>query len=334
FYRWKNRVELPPHELLDLHGRNIVLTGGTSGIGRALAGALVSRGANVIVGSRDMSRGQALCVALTKDDRKLACGSVRAFHLDLEDASSISDFVAEVKESVAGTGGVHAFVNAAAEIKSEFVRGATGLDATFTINHLGPQQLVSALAPELRRAASAERHARVVLVGSRLERRGVVDLASLQKNGLPDPRMLEKFEPMTNYGSSKLANMLLCKELSARFGASHVDVSIVSPGMVNTELWRNFPAWYRMLTYPVRATFLRSPQQGAEGILYAIAAREIEGVSGGYMCDGKMIESSETAQDAEKAAALFLICSKVIEQAKVVYFAKRLGIDLPPGALS
>merc|ERR1712232_186132 len=150
------------------------------------------------------------------------------------------------------------------------------------------------------------------------------DLDCLQKEGFPDPRMLERFDPMTNYGSSKLANMLLCEELHRRFKNTNVDVFIVSPGMVNTDLWRNFPTWYRILTYPIRLAFLRSPHESAQGVLYAIAAREAEGMSGKYMSDGRVIEPSEAARDSDKASALFACCNSMIEQAKVVHYAKRL----------
>jgi len=326
-WRWQHRVNLPPHELMDLRGRNIVMTGATSGIGRALAETLATRGANVIVGSRDAAKGQSLCSQLRLVS---GGGNVEAFLVDLGDPGSVANFVAEVKESVASTGGVHALVSAAAEIKCELERSSiSGVDMTFAINHLGPQQLVSSLAPEIRRAASSERAARVVLLGSRLERRGALNLEVLQNQGVPDPRMLESFDPMGNYASSKLANMLLCKELHARFEGTNVDVFIVSPGMVHTDLWRNFPAWYRILTYPVRATFLRSTREAAAGVLYALAARELEGMGGKYMSDGKVIESSEAAQNQEQASALFAVCSHLIETAKVRYLAKRMGLDLP-----
>ena len=92
--------------------------------------------------------------------------------------------------------------------------------------------------------------------------------------------------------------MLLADELAARRWAGRVAVLTVSPGMVDTGLWRHFPLWYQAVTWPVRATALRSVDDGAVGVVWAAAAREAEGLSGVLLADGVTVDVSEAARDA------------------------------------
>ena len=89
----------------------------------------------------------------------------------------------------------------------------------------------------------------------------------------------------------------------------------VSPGMVHTGLWRNFPGWYRALTYPVRALALRSAEEAAEGIVFAVASDAAAGLSGMYLSDGTPIEPSDGAEDPAAAARLAAICDRMLEEA-------------------
>ena len=66
--------------------------------------------------------------------------------------------------------------------------------------------------------------------------------------------------------------------------------------MVNSGLFRSFPAWYRLLTWPVRALYLRTPAEAAEGVVWALTAEAVGGESGSYYADGVAVEPSAAAQ--------------------------------------
>ena len=113
-YREQHRPQLPPHTLRSLAGATCVVTGGTSGIGKAVAGRLVARGATVIVGSRDIKRGATARLDILADAAHRmaegsstvgqegtsgnAMGDVEVLELDLADLHSVQQFAQAVRE--------------------------------------------------------------------------------------------------------------------------------------------------------------------------------------------------------------------------------------------
>ena len=167
-----------------------------------------------------------------------------------------------------------------------------------------------------------EEGSRVVIVGSKLERQGKLDVevvrSSRGKSLRSGGRQLnQKPSPVQHYSDTKLANSLLGTHLSSLFPS--VTTVVVSPGMVNTGLWRNFSAPYRAVTYPLRALALRSPEDAAEGVFYAAAAAEVEEEKGSgciFLVDGVRGQQSEVAEDKVKAKELYEVCAELIEQKK------------------
>jgi len=219
---------------------------------------------------------------------------------------------------------------------------------------LEPNLLASAQnAPKVKGQSGEETKAwpRIILVGSRLEKRGgeILDLDAIEEskgaritplttpsvNDCPDARQLPNnaFDPMMHYAATKHANMLLAQQLSAHYrdlSRSEMPVSrmpgiyVITPGMVHTGLWRNFPTWYRALTYPLRAIGLRSADDAAKGVVFAAAsAMETRTSNAGanpdnlnidsyvYLSDGIPIEPSARARDKDRALRLFSLSELV-----------------------
>mmetsp|Transcript_24862 Transcript_24862/g.80951 ORF Transcript_24862/g.80951 Transcript_24862/m.80951 type:complete len:397 (-) Transcript_24862:143-1333(-) len=318
WYREKHRPELPPHTLRDLSGEVVVVTGATSGIGKAVAGKLAGLGATVVVGSRDQGRGEAARRGiLASVGGTLPAPRCEVLPLDLSDLGSVRTFADECRRRHAGN--ISVVVAVAAEIVYEEGRqAASGADLSFATNQLGLQALLAELEPELgsspRRGASGLRaNRRVVIVGSRLEARGSVDPEVVHSTG--GARLNKGWagrDAMLRYADTKLCNMLLAATLAERWRGKAVDVLAVTPGMVHTGLWRHFPQWYQALTYPVRALALRSADDAAQGVVFAAAAIEADGKSGAYLSDGLEVEPSQGAKDGKAAARLYEVCGELI----------------------
>lgn len=190
----------------DLTGSTALITGATSGIGRATATMLAARGAHVLVSGRDAARGDAAVDAI-----RAAGGKADFIAADLHDRDTARALAQRAVEL--GGGHVDILVNSA----GIFPFGPTAetsesdVDAVLGLNVKAPYFLVAELAP-----AMAERgHGAVVNVTTMVAEFGAAGMAL--------------------YGASKAAVVLLTKSWAAEFGPAGVRVNAVSPGPTRTE---------------------------------------------------------------------------------------------------
>ena len=188
-----------------LEGTTALITGATSGIGRATALLLAGRGAHVLVHGRDAARGDAVVQAIRTQGRK--ADFVGA---ELADADSVRSLARQAIEL--GRGHVDVLVNNA----GVFPFGPTpeasdeDIDSVYAVNVKAPFILVGAVAPGM-----AERGKGAIV--------NVLTMAAHFGIG-----------GMGLYGSSKAALMLLTRSWAAEFGPAGVRVNAVSPGPTRT----------------------------------------------------------------------------------------------------
>lgn len=190
----------------DLATSIALVTGATSGIGRATAIALAERGAHVLVGGRHVARGEAVVASLRGNGAK-----ADFLPAELGTASSARELARRASEI--GGGRVDVLVNNAAI----FPMGPTpsiaeeDIDAAFAVNVKVPFTLVAELAP----AMATRGKGAIVNVGT-----------MAAEFGIPG---------MSLYGATKAALVLLTKAWAAEFGPSGVRVNAVNPGPTRTE---------------------------------------------------------------------------------------------------
>lgn len=257
---------------IDLTGKNVVITGGHSGLGRESARALAARGASVTVGSRDLGRASEAVAGIE---------GVEVSRLDLMDPASIDAFAARW---LATGRPLHILINGAAiPTPGEVMRDARGNEAQFSTGHLGHFQLTTALLPALRAAGAA----RVVNVSSGAQRFGRIRWE--------DPNFLTGYDPLAAYGQVKAANVLFAVELDRRWAAEGVRGYAVHPGVVvGTPLNSGMPqgslqaqglvdAAGQVIIDPVAGK--KNLQQGASTIVFAATSPLLDGIGGVYLKD-------------------------------------------------
>jgi NAD(P)-dependent dehydrogenase (short-subunit alcohol dehydrogenase family) len=269
--------------------KTIVVTGGTSGIGRATALGLAPLGSRLILVGRDAARGEETLGAIRTATGRSDVELVRA---DFARQAEVRRLAAEL---LARTEKIDVLVNNAGVTMMKRVATPDGLETTFAVNHLGYFLLTGLLLPRLLAAAPG---ARIVNVASDAHRWGALDFDDLQNE--------RAYRAMKVYGQSKTANILFTRELARRLEGSGVTVNALHPGAIATRLGRGSGPLFDLLQRAI-SVFMKSPEQGAETSIYLASAPEVAGVNGGYFADRKRKEPQPHARDPGLARRLWEI---------------------------
>jgi retinol dehydrogenase 12 len=267
----------------DLAGKNYVITGANSGIGKITAISLAKRGAHVILACRSRDKAQPVL-----DEIEQLGGDAEFVALDLASFESIRKAADEL---LAKNIPFHALINNAGLAGK---RGTTkdGFELTFGTNHLGHYLLTRLLLDRLKTSG----HARIVNVTSQSH----YDARGIDFDKLRAP--MKSVTGLQEYAVSKLANVLFTKELARKLEGSDVTTYAVHPGVVATDAWRQVPAPVRWLM----KKFMISPQQGAHSSLRAATAPELASKTGRYYhADGTEKRPAKLADDTALAQKLW-----------------------------
>jgi NAD(P)-dependent dehydrogenase (short-subunit alcohol dehydrogenase family) len=222
-----------------------LITGATSGIGRAVAVSLAQRGAHVIVSGRDSARGDAAVASI-----RSAGGKADFIASELDDPAAVRALAREAADL--GGGQVDVLVNNAAVYPpgTGLTPGTTAddIDSAYAVNVRAPFMLVAELAP----AMAARGQGAIVNV-----------LSMVADFGVPG---------MGLYGSTKAALGLLTKAWAAEFGPSGVRVNAVSPGPTRTEGTKRFGDNLDRLASLAPAGRPATPEEIAAAVTYLVSA--------------------------------------------------------------
>jgi NAD(P)-dependent dehydrogenase (short-subunit alcohol dehydrogenase family) len=273
----------------EIAGAHVLITGGTSGIGRAAAAELARRGAEVMITARDGVKGQAAAAAIRAETGV----DVQVGLLDLSRLASVREFAADYTR---GHDRLDVLVNNAGTMTGRRMQTPDGLEWTFAVNHLGPFLLTQLLSDLL--VASAP--SRVISVSSEVHR------SAKQGLDLTDLQMTHGWSAQKAYAASKLATILMTVGLDQRLAEHGVTARAVHPGVVATNFGSG-PEGRRLMRVMMTALrpLLKKPTDGAAPIvLLATAPDEVIGQSL-YWSQTEPTQPGLAAQDREAAAALW-----------------------------
>jgi NAD(P)-dependent dehydrogenase (short-subunit alcohol dehydrogenase family) len=273
-----------------LAGRVVLVTGGTSGIGKVSAREIARCGASVLIVGRYPDRTRSVAEAL-----RLESGNPSVFDLaaDLSLQSEVARLAREVRDRFPR---LDVLINNAGAIYSTREETPEGHERTWSLNVLAPFLLIRLLEDRLRAAPNA----RVVNVSSAAHRGARVDLG--------DPERRHRYSGFGAYSQSKLALLLLTYEWARRLCGTKVCANALHPGFVSTRFGRANPGWFGRGIALAEFLFGLSAERGARTTVFLATSPRVDGVSGRYFGRSGERRSSRASYDRDLAVALFQLC--------------------------
>jgi len=252
-----------------LAGRRCLVTGATSGHGRAVAVALAKQGATVVLLGRDPTR----CQEVRREiERRFDVPSPQVLLCDLSSADQIRR---AARELLSDDRPLHVLINNAGLVKAHRTETVDGHETTFAVNYLACFQLTLLLAERLQKSGPS----RIVNVASDMHR--VVSLD-------PDNLMSRKsYSSLLVYGRSKLAMVHFTRTLAARLAHTGVTVNAVDPGPVASRIADREPGLVPRLASWLLPLLFPTPETACHTAVYLASAPELLHVTGGYYKYGR-----------------------------------------------
>ena len=274
-----------------MQGQVCVITGATSGIGKAAAAALARQGAEVIVVGRDPGRAEATAAAIQAD----GAPPPKVEIADLARLDQVRALAGRLNQTLDR---VDVLINNAGLVLNERQVTPDGYEHVFAVNHLAPFLLTNLLRPKLTASAPA----RVITVSS--------DAHTAARLDLDDPNLEHGWSSWRSYSNSKLANILFTRELARRLDGTGVTANCLHPGVVRTGFGRDARPLMRV-GITIAKPFMLSPDRGADTMVYLASSPDVAAKTGGYYVKRQLREPSAAARDDGLARRLWEVSERL-----------------------
>ena len=278
----------------EMAGKTCLVTGASSGIGRATALGLARLGATVLLVARDRSRGEA---ALEEVARVHPAAPPDLLVGDLSSLAHVRRLADEVGDRVAR---LDVLVNNAGASYGTRRTTEDRLEATFATNHLGPFLLTNLLLGRLTGGGPA----RIVNVASDTHR-------WVKRIPWDDLQGDRRYRAMAAYNLSKLFVVLSTYELARRLNGTGVTANCLHPGWpLKTDLDRDARGPFGVFARASKR-FGAPAEAGARTSIYLASSPEVGAVSGAYFAGCRPVASSALSSDADAAARLWDVSERL-----------------------
>ncbi|MFX1538353.1 MAG: SDR family oxidoreductase [Promethearchaeota archaeon] len=258
-----------------------LVTGATSGIGKATALELARMGATVVIVGRNKERSTLIQREIQNRTGNQSVGLLIA---DLSSQKSVRNLSQTFKSKYQQ---LYVLINNAGTFLTKRHVTEDGLEMTLAVNYLSRFLLTNLLLDVLKKSAPA----RIINVAGEYHTKGEIyfDDINLEHN----------YSGSRANNQAKLADVLFTYELARRLDGTNVTVNCLHPGAVKTgAVFKDKDASFSMKTmYTIFSIFFKSPEKGAETSVYLASSPEVEGVTGKYFVNKKVKKSAPKTYD-------------------------------------
>lgn len=270
-----------------LQGKHCLVTGATSGIGKAIALGIAQQGARVVIVARDAARGARAVADIRAESGN---SQVDCLIADLSSQAAIRKLADAYQAKYSR---LHVLVNDAVVLKQKRETTPNGLELMFATNHLAYFLLTNLLLDILK--ASARIPAAKESSGTEGSSIWNVTAPSTTRLNFEDLQGEQKFSALQQFGASKMANLLFTFALARRLEGTGVVVNAYHPGLVRSNLMQDAPPLMRLISAPMYLT-ASPPGRAVEGLVQ-LAATNAGGANGQFFHYSKAITAPPYALD-------------------------------------
>lgn len=301
-YQWSNifamlRNQGRPPKICpdDFQDRLVVITGATSGIGRAAAEKFASQGAEILTVNRSESKSRELCQAL-EEQYSTNCSYLLADFSDLDQIHAAARKLSTLESEF------DVLIHNAGVFNTEKTITDDDLEMVFQVNYLS----TFILNYYLRDKFLLQGRGRILFVNSEAHRFAVwglnLDDLTWEKH---------RYSGLKSYGSAKMAQLLSIIKFNESFAGSGVTINAMHPGNVKTRSGQNNGPIYRFLKRILVDSTAKTTRISAEALYYLGVCREVENISGKFFNLTTEEDPAPPALDQEAAEELWTLSLKL-----------------------
>ncbi len=257
----------------------ILITGATSGIGKATALNLAKRGATIVITCRNREKGERVQYELINLSSN---NNIHILQADLANKKDIKELTESFKNIFPR---LDILINNAGTLGTiKRMENKNGHELTIATNYFSQFLMVHYLQDWLLKSDDA----RIINVSSTTYRMASIDWKDFMVQG--------RYRPLIAYSKSKVMIVLFTFELAERLKNTSIKVNCVDPGTVYTNIANTFPRVFRML-YELGEPFMKSPEKGAESIIFLASIKKLKLTNGKFYKNKKAFKPTRYSMD-------------------------------------
>ena len=260
-----------------------LITGSNSGIGKITAIELAKQGFEIIMLVRDSEKSR---IAF-EEIKKVSGGKIILKYVDLASLDSIKRVSEEIKSQYDR---IDVLINNAGLFKRKFAKSADSFEMTIAVNYFATFALSIFMIPLLRKS----KQSRIINLTSELYKKGAINL----ENGFA----IDKFNGNKAYANSKLLVVHFNIELSKRLDPERKTVNCFHPGVVGTDVFREYPKWFAKFMN----LMISKPTEGAKPSIYLASSGDLESTTGKYFYKSKPTEIDKILIDSDLSGRIWI----------------------------
>ena len=273
---------------------NIVITGGTSGLGYRTAFILAQDSNNkIILIGKNKVKGEQAIKSLNNETKNKNLSFLQVDLSSIFETSSLKEKLANKKIDV--------LINNAGALFYSRLESEDGIEKTFALNHLSYFILSNLLLKH-----------KIIKNGGR-----IINVASGAHRGVDinfdDIEMVTNYNGWVSYKKSKLCNILFTKKLSELALKNNITVNCLHPGFVKTGFGKNNTGVIGLIIKSLMSLFAIKVEEGAETIIYLATSDNVKNISGEYFYESKVNKPSNFAENNKSAENLWDWSIKILK---------------------